>query len=168
MRNQWVIHSHKTRFTSYNLMQNSWVCNPLLHIKHTFCCLTRQTAVSASIKTGLGNAMAKSTLEIPHSCSLPASPVFYSMLSPSFPKWSRLCKTAICSLDKLKRYKDTDECPCLPSFKGVLGETFSLLPCWKALEGSNRLMPWIAQSCSWRSLFACFCFASSARSLETS
>lgn len=56
----------------------------------------------------------------------------------------------------------------LPSLKGVFGGTFSLLSCWKALEGSKRLMPWIVHSCCWRFLLVCFSLASNARSFETS
>lgn len=56
----------------------------------------------------------------------------------------------------------------LPSFKGVFGGIFSLLSCWKALEGSKHLMPCTAHSCSWRCLLVCFSLVSNDRSFETS
>lgn len=56
----------------------------------------------------------------------------------------------------------------LPSFNGVFGGIFSLLSCWKALEGSKCLMPCTAHSCSWSRLLVCFSLASNARSFETS
>lgn len=111
---------------------------------------------------------AHSKLGVPHWCTLTLRHLLWNKRCHSPPPdtadYARLSYLLWLSLRGTKATSVSN----LPSFRGVFGGIFSLLSCWKALEGSKRLMPCTAHSCSWRCLLVCFSLASNARSFETS
>lgn len=138
----------------------------LVTVGRWLCCLTWHSTYSCQVVRIRLESSVQTTLGVPHWCSLQLLLYWWNKRCHSPPPdaadYARLSGLLWLRATKVTSISN------LPSFKGVFGGIFSLLSCWKALEGSKRLMPCTAHSCSWRLLLVCFSLASNARSFETS